>query len=168
VGSFLNAWSDVNVIVRLYELGLLPESKRTEFIFTIRELAVETPDSGFLQKRIRVVFTPEELADILENVRTSLIPQLDKCLEDWRVNYNSNDDPDAYFDELTDTLKDYRAEFVLDEESVARIDNILVEIDDLVGELRSDYCRSDDLDSDFGHHPADRVDTRSIFDDVDT
>ena len=57
VGAYLYAVSDVDVLVRLHEFGLLPEAERLRHIEAIRELAVDIPDAGFLREDIRPLMT---------------------------------------------------------------------------------------------------------------
>ncbi len=97
VGSYLYAVSDVNVIVRFHEFGLLPESKRNSVVATIRDLAVDIPDSGFLRHRIRQLFTEQEFDEILVHIRQEFLPNLVDHIDNWRSNYNGDDDPEDYF-----------------------------------------------------------------------
>ena len=168
VGSYLDVRSDVQVIIRLHELGLLPETIRKEIVSRIRTLAVETPDSSFLEERISCIFAQEELADILNHVRTDLIMHLDEQLYNWDSNYTSEEDPDEYFAPLIETLKDYRKIFGRDSEAAAKIDDILDEIDSTLDELRSEYRPTSDFNSDPQHPLNDAIaQSRSTFEDVD-
>lgn len=170
VGSYLYADSGVAVIVRLHELGLLPEQKRREVVSSIRELAVDTPDPGFLQKRIRDMLTQNELSDILNHVRTTLLPNLDDHIDNWRSNYESDcGDPEGYFDELKSALEDYRKEFADYEDALNQIDAAFSEIEQVIEELRSEQPEEPDYNDYYGGHAlsAGTDASRSIFDDVD-
>ena len=169
VGSYLYAVSDVDVIVRLHEFGLLPEQKRLDVIGAIRELAVDTPDSGFLQKGVRDIFAKAEFKDILEHVRSILLPNLDKKIRDWRWNYNGEDDPDGYFSELKWALENFRDEFAYSEDAVSYLTVALKEIEEIIEELRSEQPEEPDSDDYYGRSSTGREhdDLRSIFDDVD-
>jgi hypothetical protein len=169
VGSYLYAVSDVDVIVRLHEFSLLPEQKRLDFVATIRELAIDTPDSGFLKKEISVILTQNELADILEHVRTKLLPNLDEQIDNWRFNYNSDEDPEGYFNELKSALKDYQNEFANFEDALTQITTALDYIECVIDNLRSDEPKKPDFND---YHERDSLNdgrniSRSIFDDVD-
>jgi hypothetical protein len=169
VWSYLYAISEIDVILRLHEFGLLPEQKRLEVVATIRELAVETPDSGFLKKNIRDMFIPSELSDILQHVRLTLLPDLDNHIENWRFNYRSDDDPEGYFDELKSALKDYRNEFKDFKDALTQIDTALEEIDSEIEYLQHELPEDRDDDDYYGRDSASSVRdfSRSIFDDVD-
>jgi len=169
VGSYLYAVSDVDVIVRLHEFGLLPEQKRREVVSLIRELAVDTPDSGFLKKRIRDILTQNELSDILDHVRTTLLPNIDDHIDNWRSNYDSDCGPQDYFDELTSALNDYRNEFADYEDALTQIDTALAEIDKVIEQLLFEQPGEPDYDDYYGRHSLSGGSdaSRSIFDDVD-
>lgn len=169
VGSYLTAVSDVSVIARLHKLGLLPERKRLAVVAVIRELAVETPDAGFLREGIRALIRPEELAAILEDVRERLLPNIDETISNWRSNYNSDDDPESHFDSLVSALKEFRDELKEHQQAVTQVQSALVDINAAVEELRSDQPGEPDSD-DFRVQSTDadgNDDLRSVFDDVD-
>lgn len=171
VGSYLYAVSDVNVIVRLHEYGLLPETKRVAVVAAIRELAVETPDAGFLREAVRELLTPDEFAAILEDIRTKLLPDLGSTIRNWRGNYdeNRNEDPENHFDELVSALKEFRDELAEHPDAAAQVESALSEIKEVIEELRSDQPQEPDSD-DFRGQASDEASddgSRSVFDDVD-
>lgn len=171
VGSYFYAVSDVDVLVRLHEYGLLPEARRVAVSAAIRELAVETPDAGFLRERVRKLLTPDEFEQILEDIRTKLLPDLDSTISNWRGNYdeNRNEDPENHFDELVRALKEFRDELTEHSEAVSRIESALAEIKEVIDELRSDQPQEPDSD-DFRGQASDQgsdESSRSVFDDVD-
>lgn len=169
VGSYLYAVSDVPVITRLHEVGLLPQPERVRHVADMRELAVETPDPGFLREDIRALFTPEELSDTLKHIRNALLPDLDRHIDDWRDNHRPDDEPEEYFSEFVSALKDYREQFDGDADAVTLIDNGLEAINTVIEKLCEEHPEPPDND-DYrgGGGTADRGDdARSIFDDVD-
>ncbi|MCY3803999.1 MAG: hypothetical protein OXG06_06325 [Gammaproteobacteria bacterium] len=170
VWAYLYANSDVGILVRLHELGLLPESERLRVVSTIRELAIDIPDSGFLQRKIRGIFTHEELVLLLEHVQMALLPNLDSHIDQWRDNYDGNGDPEIYFDELKSTLQDYGNEFEGKEQATIQIAKAVADIDEIIEELRMEFPARLDEDYFFGElaqEKAQDLAVRSIFDDVD-
>ena len=168
-GSYLTAHSDVSVIVRLNELGLLPESKRVAAVATIRTLATSTPDADFLRASIREIIKPSEFAQIMEDVRTILLPKIEDVIRDWRSNYDKKDDPEEHFDLLVSALKEFRDELAEHPDALAQIDAAVIDVKEAVEELRSEHQPEPDSD-DFGADSSSVVspeDSRSIFDDVD-
>lgn len=141
--------SEVRVLVRLHEFGLLPESKRVAVAAAFREFAVEVPDAGFLREGVRELLTPVELASILEDIRIKLLPDLNSVISTWRSNYDGNgsEDPENHFDELVSALKEFREELAEDSDAEAQIQEALADIKEVIEELRSE--RSQEPDSDY-------------------
>ncbi|RLA49743.1 MAG: hypothetical protein DRR42_15025 [Gammaproteobacteria bacterium] len=169
VRAYLYAVSDVDVLVRLHEFGLLPEPKRLLIVATIKNLAIDVPDSGFLREEIRRLMTQEELIELLERVRMTLLPNLDWHIEQWRDNYNGDDDPETYFEELTSALQDYNEEFKENEHAVARISKALEGVNQHIEELQSEFPEDWDDGYSLDRPPQEDAQNslRSIFDDVD-
>lgn len=159
----------VKVIRRLHELGLLPEKKRIDTVSTIRELAVETPDFGFLQEGVRELLKPDELAEILESVRKNLLPNLDNKIQNQRDNYDTERDPETHFDDLVGAVKEYHSVFAEHPEAVEQIESALTRIEEVVEELRSEQPRERDSDDFYerGSTGGGHDESRSVFDDVD-
>lgn len=169
VVSYLYVVSGLGVLARLHEFGLLPEEKRRAVVSDIRDLAVSTPDSGFLSDGIREMFTADEFRATLDDIRQKLIPSLDDEISHWRGNYSSDDDPESHFYELVSALKEYRETFTEDSEAARLLDEGLRSIERIVEELRSEQTQEPDSD-DFraASGASDEQDgERSVFEDVD-
>lgn len=169
VGSYLSVVSDVNVIVRLCNAGLLPEPERIRHVNDIFDLAVEVPDADFLNASIRVLFKGGELGNIMEHVKSNLLQSLDETVDVWSDNHNGSEEPGDYFESFKDALERYRQEMSCDIETVKLIDNGFDLIDDAVENLRA-HLYSGEPDYDYRDASGERWsnDARSIFDDVDT
>ena len=169
VGAYLYVVSDVAVIVRLHQFGLLPEAERLRHVKRIRELAVEIPDSGFLDREVRDLFTPDEFRETLEHVRVNFLSDLSTRVTNWRDHYEAGADPDEHFSELRTALQDYRGAFAEDDSVTTSIDIGLAEIDEAIEELQSEMPSEPDRDDYIGGGGRDdhSEGSRSIFDDVD-
>nr|WP_319566574.1 hypothetical protein [uncultured Rhodoferax sp.] len=170
VYSYLSAIPDVGVIVRLRLFELLPDEIRKQHVVTIQELAIETPDADFLRDNIRPLFTPQELDDILEDVRSKLLPNLARHVDIWQDNHNGEEDPESHFYFLEAALKDYRAALTSDTESVALIDAGLQKVQEAVDELSANLPQKSDDDGDYFRDTSKEgahAEARSVFDDVD-
>jgi hypothetical protein len=159
----------VSVIVRLHELGFLPNWARLRFIARATILAIETPDSDWIgYNRIRRIFTDDEVHSLLSVVRTDLVPRIDDAIRDWRSNYSRDNEPDSYFEPLKDALSTYK-NHLADEESdsviSSAIDTINTEIEELTRDRENPYDEDDEYRS--SSSSSDSDDTRSVFDDVD-
>jgi hypothetical protein len=169
VGSYLTAVSDVSVLARLHELNLLPEEKRSSVAAHIRQLAVQTPDSGFLRDRIRRLLKPEEFAAIMDDVRSKLLPNLDDEIWTWRSNFDGDGDPEEHFSSLVEALTDYKGHLAEHAEAVSQVESALTSIREVVEELRSEQPGEPDSDDYYGRGSSGTAndDSRSVFDDVD-
>jgi hypothetical protein len=170
VGSYLEACPDVDVFIRLAEFNLLPEEERSRFVSTVKELAVETPDSDFLRGRISNLITSTEMTDILTHVETSLLPNLDETVNEWEENYDAEESPESYFHNLTSALNRYQKAFEDNEVATIQIREAIECIDKVIQSLLPAYEPS--VEQDFFDNVEDDLqplqNTRSIFDDVDS
>lgn len=169
VESYRWLGSGTDVMIRLNRFGLLPEAERLRAVATLQDLAIDIPDAGFLQADVRELLTHEELAELLECVQMRLLPNLDGCIKQWRKNYDSEDDPEVYFDDLKITLEAYRIELEGNEYANQQIAKALADINQVIEELQSEFPEKVDEDGFFGKHTQEEAhnSARSIFDDVD-
>ncbi|MGB1580011.1 MAG: hypothetical protein ACPHER_00720, partial [Nevskiales bacterium] len=148
---------------------ILPEEKRLAVVSSIKFLAADTPDSGFLRKDIRILMSAAETKDTLEHVRKTLLPELSWHIDTWRDNYNREEDPESYMDDLSSTLKDFREAFENDDAAIHMIDRALNDIDILIDDLQSEHLEEPHDEDYFQRQSTDSHEgmTRSIFEDVD-
>ena len=147
VGSYFYAVSDIDVINRLFALGLLPEPERQRHVAAVRDAAVTTPDAGFISKKTVGFLTNSEIEDTLQDVQWKLLFDLDTCIDNWRDNYNQGEEPDEYFRHLIMALRDYKGAFSSDSTAIGWIDAGLAKIKKTADELRSEATptRDDEL-----------------------
>jgi hypothetical protein len=169
IRAYLSAGSDINVITRLHEFGFLSEEVRRQFVKEIRELALNIPDSGFLMGRIKCLLTDEEYNETLEYIRIGLLPNLNRTIEDWNYDYESNKDmsPDSFFEPLNEALQDFRLEFENDEKACVLIDQALLNIQKSIEKLLWNLPDNFEDDSHYERIKSDNENARSIFEDVD-
>jgi len=170
VSAYIYANSDVDVLVRLHKFNLLSEKERAKAVISINYLSTEVPDAGFLQESIKGLMTDQELSNILINVQQSLLPDLDSMINNWRDNFDGEEDPEAYFEELKCALDDYKEIFEGNEVSCKQIDDAIEKINQVVEALRCEYPENH-FDDDSYSKSSKKVsavnEIRSIFDDVD-
>lgn len=168
--SYLYAVSGVNLVKRLQDEGLLPSKYRTIFVDRVKQLAIETPDHGFLTvEAVRSILTQQEVRAILKAIREKLIPALDDTIDVWRDNYPRDEDPEGYFSELLEALSAYKDRFRNDQTAVDLIEEAEGKIEDVIEELRSEFREPDDIYDRWEEASTSRSSTghRSIFDDID-
>jgi hypothetical protein len=171
-GSYLSQVSEVDLLVRLHEVNLLPEEWRRRFIDQARRLAIETPDVDFLAvDRIRKLFHPEELDSIISLIREELVPGLSALVDNWSGNYDAGQEPDEWFQPLREVLDVLSAEFQEEAEVKASLSDVSSEIDSAIERILENRTSEefdgydDDYENDERHSPSSGE--RSIFDDID-
>ena len=100
--SYLSVVSEPDVLGRLHGAGLLREPVRLRAVERVTELAIETPDSGWLTDDIwKFLLTPGERAALMQKVREELVPALPEI---W-LNVEEGDGA------IEESLDTYREEF---------------------------------------------------------
>jgi hypothetical protein len=149
----------------------LPEEYRGRFVENVRGLAVRTPDADFLSNEdIRAVFSSLEIDEILQDVKSKLLPNLDREIDNWLFNYDRSDDPESYFDLLIDALKTFSKEFNEDENIQVGINKALERIDREIKRLQEEREEDTERYEELSSAPSSSQEddkSRSIFDDVD-
>ncbi len=117
------------------------------------------------------MFRDGEVQSILNAVKERLIPNLSDEILNWRWNFDSNDDnPEGYFDRFVEAISAYSDALSDDQDVVAKVDDAIREVREVVAELESEQ-RSYEYDDDYSYSGASSISaapsTRSIFDDVD-
>ncbi|MGW8304704.1 MAG: nSTAND3 domain-containing NTPase [Achromobacter pulmonis] len=166
-GLSLGAAPEVDLAVRLHELGLLPEETRKAFIETVSTYAVEGDDLYALDDPgVRSVFQNGELDELVEAVRTDLLPKLQHVRIQAQSSHLSSDSPEEHMQTVLESFGILKKRFGADEQLVKLIDKEI----DLANEWISE---TEPLDPKVGprvlgavDHPDKRHGTRSIFDDI--
>jgi hypothetical protein len=178
-GSYLSVMSELRVLAKLYTLNLLSEEQREKVRTKVSDLAVETPDDGWLNSSVlSSLLSDEERVAILDRVRSELIPDLDKMLYNWNTN-EQGDSAEDYYRPLTEALQSYERAFNErgDQEAARALQVALHKVDDL--RTMASHWRTDDVEDIASSGPAESpelwrrsirdpdVSGRSVFEDVD-
>ncbi len=108
----LYAFTEVALAVRLHELRLLPEDKRKKFVATVTEHTVRGDDLyGLDDVGIRSVFEEHEFEELLQTVRTQLLPRLSDVRIDWQLNRESSEPPDEHMQQLLESFETLKKHF---------------------------------------------------------
>ena len=172
-GLFLNSVSEVDLAIRLRELGLLPEDHRQRFVATVVSYALGGEDLYALQSlRIQSVFTSDELSAFRARVREELIPNLGDVRRTWQSNRDSDQSPDDHIEPLLESFSALKEEFASDPVIVSRIENEIQLGRSWIAEKTEDDPKEERSARTFGDvessdNPPARAQNRGIFDDVD-
>ena len=167
-GLFLDTVPEVRLAKRLQEVGLLPEEKRKKFVETVSNYALEGQDADALDDDgIRSLFSDGEFEELVQRVRTELLPRLGDVRRERESNHSSDESPEEYMQQLLELFDSLKKQFGDDENAAKLIDHEI-------------QCTSEWIDENTPEEPEraprklGKVDaqekpqsTRSIFDDVD-
>jgi energy-coupling factor transporter ATP-binding protein EcfA2 len=167
-GLYLNSVSEVDLAVRLFDLGLLPEEKRVRFINTVADYAIQGEDLYALYSaNIKHLFADHEFVDLLKKVHNQLIPRLDDVRKDIEENYQSNETSEEHMQRFLDNLEILKKHFGNDFQT----NGIIEEQMDLVNDWISENTVEE---PDFDIQALGNIDaqepgvlSRSVFDDID-
>jgi hypothetical protein len=177
-GLRLDAVSEVDLAVRLFELKLLPEQYRAKFVQTVAEYAINGDDAYALETpEIKKMFNRSEKKELKRRIRQELVPNIENVRENWENNRNSDEDPESYIQPYSDLLTALENEFSSDPE-VRR--TVIAEALSIRGWIERTLLHMEensdtrDYEPDYDPSvypttsPKGEVETRSIFDDIDT
>ncbi len=130
--------SDVDLLTTLHEFGLLPELHRLSFVARLKEAVLESADSSFLDsEQIGDVLTDSERAELLSEIEDTVLGQLAGLIERSKKEWDSDYDPDDYFDPLLDSIEVLAKAVGADAAAVKKQATALA--DDAVWEMRDRY-----------------------------
>jgi hypothetical protein len=170
-GLMLNSVTEVDLAVRLNELGLLPEEHRKKFVNTVTAYALNGEDLYALEShQIQSVFTSVELADFRERVRNELVPKLSDVRQEWESNYSSDGSPDEHIEPLLSSFSALKEEFADDPAILTQIEREIRFAQSWISDHTPDDSGKKRPERTFGEVDAQDqppILHRGIFDDVD-
>ncbi len=170
-GLSLNAVSEVDLAVRLNQLGLLPEEYRERFVRTVVEYTIQGDDFYAIESRgIQGIFTPDELATLHDRVRRELVPNLADVRRNWQSNYDTDRSPDDHMQPLLDGFLQLKRTFAGNRKVIQAIDREIELANDWIADKSSEEPERDRPVRKFGdvNSPEQPIpSSRSLFDDID-
>jgi hypothetical protein len=167
-GLMLSAMSEVDLVVRLHTLGLLPEQYRKRFIDTVTKYAADGDDLAAMSKKsIRSVFGDTEFDELKRRVRSELLPRLDNVRRNVQLNRYCSESPEEHMSSLMESFDTLKKHFGDDEEATRIIDRETRYANEWIGENTPEEPKRKPRK--LGKvETLDRPDgARSIFDDID-
>lgn len=166
--GFLRNSSEVPLVVRLHEFGLLPKENRKIFVQVVRAYAISGEDVYALDDEgIRSVFTDAEFDALIASVRADLLPRLSRVRKEKQDSYRADEPADEYMEHMLESFKTLKNKFGDDAEAVRITDREIDLVKDWIHD--NDHVHPDRAPRSLG--TAETNDkphgTRSIFDDVD-
>lgn len=160
---------EVNLIVRLHELAILPEENRLKFVETVRNYAIEGDDVFALgDADVRGIFTNSEFNDLVEAVRINLIPNLKNVRRNMEYNYDSSESPDEHMQDLLDNLNTLKEKFNDDKDVILIIEREIDLVNDWISETEPPEPKTlNPRTLGTVNVTEEKHGSRSIFDDID-
>lgn len=93
------------------------------------------PHAGFLDRNTVAFLTDQEIQEILDDVRTELLPSLQIEISNWSSNYSANESPEDYFSSFKSALNDFAKALANDPVALAEIDRGIEGIDNEIAEM---------------------------------
>ncbi|RRR77823.1 hypothetical protein [Streptomyces sp. RP5T] len=168
-GPFLDATHEPRVLARLQRAGLVSSHEHRRIVDQVTKLALHTPGAAWLRNPDwKALLTEAERQHILEQVRKTLVPNLQSVVDQWIQ--SRRDDPFDIFVPLLEDLRTYRNLFDSDRQASAAFDRALTEVTAI---FQTAYDDEDESSySSTNRQSCQTVKsqpspTRSLFDDVD-
>lgn len=166
-GLSLSAVPEVDLAVRLHEFALLPEETRKAFVETVRTYAVQGEDlHGLDDPGVRSVFLDSEFDELLETVRTDLLPKLQDVRLNAQSSHLSSDSPDEHMQGILESFGTLKKQFGEDEQLVKLIDREIDLVNEWISETEPPEPNVGPRVLGAVEHSEERHSTRSIFDDI--
>lgn len=167
-GSGLGFSPEIDLAVRLHGFGLLPEDSRKKFVVRVSNFAIEGEDVLALgHDGIRSIFTGSEFDELVETVRTDLLPKLADKRMSVQSNHDSSAPPDEHMQDILEVFSTLTKRFSDDADAAI----IIQRETDLANEWIAGTEPAEPKVSPRvlgALEPAEKkLGTRSIFDDID-
>jgi len=160
--------TEVRVVVRLWELDLLPQDARKAFVETVSGYAVDGDDVYALESAgIREVFTNDEFQHLVQTVRNKLLPRLDDVRLSIQQSHGSTDPPEEHMQTLLDTFATLKTTFSDDPEAIEIVERELLRAHVWIIEAEPPEAKKAARTLGGAEPASSKHGTRSIFDDID-
>ena len=169
---------EVDFIVRLYELGILPEEWRRNFVRRVTQYATLGYDgSALTDSEIRKLFTLGESEELAQKIQIELLPRLDDVRMDWESEWDAEmGAPEDHVQPLMDYFTALKEEFSNDQSAIQLVCHETAALNQWVEDLNSwepgEEYFSEEFEAPIRQQAREEVlvevrGKRSIFDDID-
>lgn len=166
-GLSLSVVAEVDLAVRLHSFALLPEANRKEFVEAVGGYAIEGRDMHALRDPgIRSLFTDEEFGELVERVRTDLLPKLDEVRMNAQNEHQPDVPPDEHMQDVLESLSTLRSCFGDDDGAVKAIEWETDLVNEWIAETDPPEPKVSPRALGAVEPSEERRGTRSIFDDI--
>lgn len=159
---------EVDLAIRLFKLGLLPEDERETLVESVSNYARSGEDPHVLRDpELRSLLNDKELRRLREAVRTEVIPRIQAVRLEHQEGHDPTDDPEWHMRRFTQLLSAIEEEYP----QSLRISNIIkrerLNVHEWIDENPTETDSSTSRDITVNEPSVSHNASRSIFDDVD-
>lgn len=167
-GLSLSFSPEVNLAIRLHGLGLLPEEYRKKFTEKVATYAIEGDDLRALKDTaLGGVFTEQEFAELVQTVRTDLLPRLAEVRHEVQTNHDSSESPDEHMQGIVESISTLKECFGDDADALKIIEREAELAQQWIAETESPEPKVSPRQLGVVEPSEGQHGTRSIFDDID-
>lgn len=167
-GLFLDTVPEVRLAQRLHEFGLLPEEKRKKFVETVSNYALDGQDANAVDDDgIRSLFTDDEFEELMQRVRTELLPRLCDVRRERESNHSPGEPPEEHMQPVLEFFGSLKERFGDDESAVKLIDRQIQHTSEWIAENTPEEPERSPRKLGKIEAPDESHSARSIFDDID-
>ena len=138
--SPLSEDSDAKLLVRLHELGLLPEDLRLKFCVRVKQAVEKDADASFLEgEGFRGVFSEEEMSDLLREAQTHVLERIPDHIQRIRDTWERQYDPEQHFESFERSIATFATEIATQSKVEALRAQTSTRVKAAINEMLPDY-----------------------------
>jgi energy-coupling factor transporter ATP-binding protein EcfA2 len=162
--------SDLDVLVKFFDEGLLPEKLRMQVVKSLHYLALNDLDTQFTEEDIKPLLKKDEFDLIKLDVCNKVLPELESMIEQISSDYDDEYEPEDHFLDFNNSLREYEELFYDSDKLRTQISIAKSWVEEEINTLASK--RKVTVEYDDQNYKATMSSNlnieRSIFDDVDS
>lgn len=167
-GLFLDAGTEVRLVVRLHKFDLFPEQCRKKFVETVSDFAIKGYDMYALRNdEIRSVFTDSEFDEFVQSVRSDLLPRLSDVRREVQGQYESSGPPDEHMQLVLESFNTLKKQFSGEVQATQIIEREMRLAEEWIVETKPPEPKVSPRTLGIVEPSEETHGTRSIFDDID-
>ena len=167
--KLLDAGVDIRLTQRLHEFDLLPSEHRERLAMSLRNDLLDCNDAKALDDDVRRLFTCDEFYDLIQTIKSDLLPNLSDIIQQWQDDWPQEEDPESWMSDRFDFLGALEEYFTDEQGAIWEVEGAKSDLAQWVSENAADepdISAYEDYLSDVDLSESSHGD-RSIFDDID-
>lgn len=165
---YLEFSAEVDLAVRLFKFGLLPEHARKSLIEAVSKYALNGEDARVLSDpELRSLLNDKDRSRLREGVRTKVLPRIEEVRFEHQAGRAPEDDPEWHMRRFTQLLTSIEEEYPKSWRIKRIVKKERLQVQEWIDENPTESDNSNARDITIDEPSASHDGSRSIFDDVD-